>query len=354
MSKLSSRALGAPQLRDLLTLSRELFQTDDAPGSLALVGRTLAGMVGCDSALLLVRDGQLDLCGFDRGGGAFPARPEHPLYAAGIAMLPARDSGADDHNHGKPLERIGARTLALAVPAYSAVAILVASWEHDLAPADIEQHHASMLPILELAAAAMGKIKARQMLQQRLQEQHEQLVASSQAHAAELNRLDEAVTEMHVLALTDVLTGLFNRRGFFLQAEQIFKISRRQRGRSAVIFADVDGLKQVNDALGHDTGDALLRDAALVFRQSFRQADVVSRLGGDEFVAYTLDDEQPEVILERLRTNLLAYNLMQERPYTVSMSAGVVQCDPASDRMLSDYILLADECMYTQKRSRLH
>jgi diguanylate cyclase (GGDEF)-like protein len=159
---------------------------------------------------------------------------------------------------------------------------------------------------------------------------------------------------MRTLSLTDVLTGLYNRRGFFVHAEQVFKVAQRKRTKSAVIFADIDGLKRVNDELGHDIGDRLIRDAALVFRQSFRQADVVSRLGGDEFVAFTLDDEQPGVILERIQAHLRAFNLMQERPYAVSISAGVVQCDPWDGRTLSHYVLAADEQMYVQKRSRLH
>lgn len=79
-----------------------------------------------------------------------------------------------------------------------------------------------------------------------------------------------------------------------------------------------------------------------------------SRLGGDEFVAYTVDDEQPEVILARIEANLRAFNLMQERPYCVAMSAGVVLVDSSVDQTLSHYVLLADEQMYAQKRSRLH
>ena len=85
-----------------------------------------------------------------------------------------------------------------------------------------------------------------------------------------------------------------------------------------------------------------------------QSAEVVARLGGDEFVAYTLDDEQPGVILERIRANLHAFNLMQDRPYTVSISAGVVQCDPGGAQILSHYVTLADERMYALKRRRLH
>jgi hypothetical protein len=65
-------------------------------------------------------------------------------------------------------------------------------------------------------------------------------------------------------------------------------------------------------------------------------------------------DEQPGVILQRIQANLCAFNLMQERPYTVSMSAGIVQCDLSGGQTLSHHVLLTDEQMYAQKRSRMH
>lgn len=67
-----------------------------------------------------------------------------------------------------------------------------------------------------------------------------------------------------------------------MQAEHLFKVSRRKHARSAVIFADIDGLKRINDEFRHDSGDSVIRDAEAVFRHSFRQADVVSRLAGEQ------------------------------------------------------------------------
>ena len=345
--------LDAAQLRMLLTLSRELFQTDEAESSLQLVGRTLVEIIRPDTTLLLLRGFRLDIVGFDCGGITRPAGRDHPLYDTGMALLSSMGTADDKPHAHRQCEQVDARTLALAVPAHAAVAILVARWDHDLDSAELDRYKRTILAILELAAAALGKIEARGSLERLVWNQREQIATTSVTHAAELARRDEAATEMRMLSLTDVLTGLYNRRGFFVQAEHLFKVARRKRARSAVIFADIDGLKRVNDEFGHDSGDGLIRDAGVVFRQSFRQVDVVSRLGGDEFVAYTLDDERPDVILERIRANLHAFNLMQERPYVLSLSAGVVQCDPAGAKTLSDYLLLADEQMYVQKRSRL-
>ncbi len=353
--RVETRQLGPAQLRVLLTLARDLLQTDEAQGSLALIGRALAEMVRFDSALLLLRSERMELVGFDNHGIAHSADTGHPLYRAAARMTADASDAADAPPAGEEqLEYGGPRRLVLAVPAHAAAVVLAAGWHHDVDTATQDAYKRTLSYILQLAGAALGKIESQTSLEGLLRAQRKQIADTSVTHAEELKQRDEAVSEMRMLSLTDVLTGLYNRRGFFLQAEQIYKLARRKRTKSAVIFADIDGLKRVNDALGHEAGDAMIRDAALVFRQSFRHADVVARLGGDEFVAYTVDDEQPEVILARIDANLRAFNLMQERPYCVAMSAGVVLVDASADQTLSHYVLLADEQMYAQKRSRLH
>lgn len=349
------RQLGPAQLRILLTLARDLLQTDEAPGSLALIGRALAETVRFDSALLLLRSDRLNFIEFDSRGVAHAAGSGHPLYRATVRMTSGTvDLASAQPNGDQQLEYGGPRMLVLAVPAHAAAAVLAVSWNHDIDTATLDAYKRTLSYILQLAGAALGKIESQTSLGRLLREQHQEIADTSLTHAEELKQRDEAVSEMRMLSLTDVLTGLYNRRGFFLQAEQIHKLARRKRTKSAVIFADIDGLKRVNDELGHEAGDAMIRDAALVFFQSFRHADVVARLGGDEFVAYTLDDEQPEVVLARIDANLHAFNLMQERPYCVSISAGVVLVDSSADQTLSHYVLLADQQMYAQKRSRLH
>lgn len=350
--------LASSQLSVLLALARELFQTDDTASTLALAGGTIAEMLQPESALLILRRDRWTLTGFDRLGRARESDTTHPLYPAGMAQLatpehPDADLPAHDvaPPAGTPPD---ARMLSISVPLHAAMTSLTVAWDH--APSDHARDACRRIgqTILELTAAALGKIDSLTVLEQQLTQQRESMASTAATHAVELALRDEAATEMRMLSLTDVLTGLYNRRGFFLQAERIFKVARRKRAPSAVIFADIDGLKRVNDTLGHDAGDNLIRDAAQVFRQSFRQADVVSRLGGDEFVAYTLDDERPRAILDRIEANLHAFNLMQDKPYAVSISAGIVSCDPLSGQSLSDYLLLADERMYTRKRGRLH
>jgi diguanylate cyclase (GGDEF)-like protein len=343
------------QLRALLTTARELLQADDAQVVLGLVGGVIAELSGAKASVLVVCGDTEDIVAFDGQGKPHPASRNHAWYATATEVLAPTRGTADDSTAGRPAaRRFGPGVLALGVPAPNAVAALVAGWDGEATDAEWTRRKRILSVVLELAVAALSKLQSRSSLEQLVYSQYEQMADSAQAHTEELARRDAAEGEIRRLSLIDVLSGLNNRRGFFLHAEQTFKVAQRRHARSAVIFADIDGLKLVNDELGHEEGDNLIRDAAAVFRESFREADVVARLGGDEFVAYTLDDAQPEVILERLRANLHAFNLMQERPYRVEISTGIVQCDPATEQTLLNYVLLADQRMYTQKRRRLH
>jgi diguanylate cyclase (GGDEF)-like protein len=346
----------APQLdrlRPLLSLSRELLQSDDALGALQLVGKALAGMMHIDRAMLLVHTGDEEyVAAFDSTGTAQRSDSGHPLYRDACACLPGNDPGraapAPPAQHGSGM------VLAAAVPPEAPTAALVVAWNRQPGGAEGAGLRHLLADIADLAVTALGKIHTRVALEQLVWEQYEQMTTSEQAHASELAHRDQAEEDIGVLSLTDVLTGLRNRRGFFVHAEHTYKVGQRQHVPSAVIFADIDGLKHVNDEFGHDVGDRLIRDAARVFRSSFRGTDVVARLAGDEFVAFTLDDEQPDSVLQRIRRNLDAFNLMEERPYQVSLSTGIVQCDPASDMNLSDYLGMAEQQIWEHKRRRLH
>jgi diguanylate cyclase (GGDEF)-like protein len=339
------------QLRALLGMSRELLQSDDTFGMLALAGRAMAELTRPRSALLVVCGDTEQVVEFDDAGRPRPASRRHPRYAQAIALLGGgRQAGPD----AAAQHIADPHTLALGVPARAAAAAMVVDWDAEAGAREWAERRRILTTVLELALAAMGRIQVRSSLERLVSTQYEQMADTAQTHANELARRDMAVEEMRMLSLTDVLTGLDNRRGFFVHAEHVFKVAQRRHATSAVIFADIDGLKLVNDELGHDAGDSLICDAAAVFRESFRTADVTARIGGDEFVAYTLDDTRPDVILGRLQDNLRAFNLMQERPYRVDLSAGIVQCDPASGQDLLDYVMLADRQMYVQKQRRLH
>src|SRR5712664_463698 len=95
--------------------------------------------------------------------------------------------------------------------------------------------------------------------------------------------------ELGNLALTDELTGLYNRRGFMAVAERQLKLGRRS-GRGMLLFVmDVDRMKHINDSFGHSEGDRALKRTADALEETFRDSDVVARLGGDEFAVLAIE-----------------------------------------------------------------
>ncbi|HYW99549.1 MAG TPA: GGDEF domain-containing protein [Candidatus Elarobacter sp.] len=160
--------------------------------------------------------------------------------------------------------------------------------------------------------------------------------------------------ELGNLALTDELTGLYNRRGFMALAERQLKLARRS-GRGMLLFMmDVDHLKQINDTLGHLEGDCALERTAEVLEETFRDSDVVARLGGDEFAVLAVEaaGHCEATIRARLFELLKSISAKQSR-YSISLSMGVARFDPDSPASIADLMMKADQAMYEQKRQRL-
>jgi len=167
----------------------------------------------------------------------------------------------------------------------------------------------------------------------------------------ERKRTEEQLRE---LSLSDELTGLVNRRGFMVLARQQIKVSDRSGRALALVFIDMDGLKRINDTMGHGEGDRAICDAAAVLKRSFRASDIVARIGGDEFVALSVEaNEQTEAhIVERLQENINAFNLENGRPYKLAMSYGVTLYDPHAACTLEELLERGDRLMYQQKQAK--
>jgi diguanylate cyclase (GGDEF)-like protein len=177
---------------------------------------------------------------------------------------------------------------------------------------------------------------------------YQELEARVQARTAELMAANE---EIRNLSLTDELTGLRNRRGFFLFAEQARTLAMRAGKQAAILFADLDGLKDVNDRYGHEAGDTLLRNFAGVLTGTFRESDVVARVGGDEFCVFGAElNLNPEVLLARLDYNIAQFNSQHPDLAPLSASAGVWRCPFGRDESLDSVIARADRAMYERKR----
>jgi diguanylate cyclase (GGDEF)-like protein len=121
-----------------------------------------------------------------------------------------------------------------------------------------------------------------------------------------------------------------------------------------LLYADLDGLKRINDTLGHPEGDRALIDTASLLKKTFRTSDIIARLGGDEFVVLAIDtsDHAEETIIERLRDYLVTHNLQENRPYQLSISAGMTHFDPDQPCNLDELLERGDKAMYEQKQAK--
>lgn len=159
--------------------------------------------------------------------------------------------------------------------------------------------------------------------------------------------------ELRYLALTDDLTCLYNRRGFFAAAAQQLKRARRNNQSMLLFYGDVDNLKQINDCYGHREGDLALVRTADALEEAFRDSDVLARLGGDEFAVLALEasSQNEGVILRRLEKSLKKSNTIESR-YQLSLSVGLARFDPQHAVSLGELMEHADQDMYQQKGKR--
>jgi diguanylate cyclase (GGDEF)-like protein/PAS domain S-box-containing protein len=160
--------------------------------------------------------------------------------------------------------------------------------------------------------------------------------------------------ELRELSLTDELTGLYNRRGFFTMAEHLLKLSNRNRTGLFMLYADVDSLKGVNDAYGHKEGDRALKEIADILKENYRESDIIARIGGDELVVIPVGavGDTEEVIRARFKRVLQAYNEKQKLDYELSVSIGMSYYDPECPSCLDDLLIQADNSMYEEKKHK--
>lgn len=176
----------------------------------------------------------------------------------------------------------------------------------------------------------------------------ERVLVQSGRHVAELQG------ELRRMGTSDALTRLTNRRGFLPTAEHQLKVAKRTHQPIALMFLDLDGLKKVNDTLGHSAGDTMITEGAFVLRETFRASDLIARMGGDEFcVLFAADSyHSAKIALTRLKNAVDETNAQEGRPFSLSFSAGVAMFDPEDPCTLDQLIAQADQQMYLRKRAK--
>jgi diguanylate cyclase (GGDEF)-like protein/PAS domain S-box-containing protein len=182
----------------------------------------------------------------------------------------------------------------------------------------------------------------------------EQGVATIIVNARDLTERQRLQAELRRMSVTDDLTGLNNRRGFFMLAEQEMKLARRLKKDLLLVFVDLDDFKSINDTHGHQVGDQALAETAEILRTTFRESDVLARLGGDEFVALAMfsPEETDDIIETRLHQTLAEHNARPSRKYALSISTGVARFEARNVQSLAELMAIADDALYEQKRAR--
>ncbi len=150
----------------------------------------------------------------------------------------------------------------------------------------------------------------------------------------------------------DCMTGALNRRAGVVMLERSCREAVRDQQKLSVCFTDVDGLKQVNDQLGHEKGDELLIGVVGGIKRCIRQHDYVIRLGGDEFLIVFIKAgvEQAETAWQRICAEYDRVNTTEHRPYLLSASHGIAEITPDVKRVIDEVLSEADAKMYAEKR----
>ncbi|WP_333689031.1 diguanylate cyclase [Methylococcus capsulatus] len=195
-------------------------------------------------------------------------------------------------------------------------------------------------------------LKARIRAGQRILTLHKKLARERKEIERYSTELAAANRRLELMANTDQLTGLPNRRYAMDRLEQGWAQARMFGRPLSIIMLDLDWFKSINDSLGHDAGDQALVHAARVMRESVRTSDVVCRMGGEEFLIITPDTDGPAAIqtAERVRSAIeqrQPQGLELPRPLTASIGVA----DSTSAASLKDLLLKADSALYQVKQN---
>ena len=190
------------------------------------------------------------------------------------------------------------------------------------------------------------------------------LIINAIAHAYEFNQtldINEVLSnrnerllknnhELNIQSIEDELTKVLNRRGFIDHAEKELKRAAKNGKSGIVFFADMDGLKKINDTWGHKVGDIAIQTEAKILVEAFRESDIVGRLSGDEFaiVSTGLTKGYISAIRQRLDQLNRLYSEKAELPLTLSISLGYVEFTPENCE-LDELLSKADQVLYKEK-----
>ncbi|MGC8512844.1 MAG: diguanylate cyclase [Acidimicrobiales bacterium] len=169
-------------------------------------------------------------------------------------------------------------------------------------------------------------------------------------HVVDLSERQRMELELRRQAFIDPLTGLLNRRGLLAAGPELIRRNQIQGQTTTGVFIDLDGLKAINDTLGHESGDQAIVDVATVIASAFPAGSLFARLGGDEmFVLTSLATPDPDALSAALRARLAEHAVTRGRPYKLSASAGTSAHRGDSDS-IANLIDRSDQDLYARRR----
>jgi diguanylate cyclase (GGDEF)-like protein len=168
---------------------------------------------------------------------------------------------------------------------------------------------------------------------------------------AALERAERTEAELRYLADHDSLTGLLDRRRFRAELDQYVSFTARYGGQGAVMIVDIDGLKAINDLLGHHAGDNLIRQVAATMRERVRTTDIVARLSGDEFAILMPQTDTTGALQlgEDLRAQVAENARPSPEAEAATISVGITMFGGQGDTAAESVLVAADQAMYRAK-----
>jgi len=169
-----------------------------------------------------------------------------------------------------------------------------------------------------------------------------------------LDVVQETSEKLERLSVMDELTGLYNRRGFLTLAKQQIALKARNNKDLLLVFFDIDGMKKINDTLGHSVGDYALVSFANLLKKAFRCSDVIARIGGDEFVVLAIECSIREYkkVKSRLDYSIKEFNASNHQEFQLSVSAGAAPSDPDTTFTIEQLMEEADAELYKEKKRK--
>jgi diguanylate cyclase (GGDEF)-like protein len=276
---------------------------------------------GCKDARFLQKtlsDGgafDCELVKLDKLGAVLSAVKEEPP----IILLRSGDSGAQLSANLKRIREIASNIPVLVLP---------------------QSHYGLSLPAVPDGDGAISNARLRLNMNKLAR-----ILRSGRRH----NQMER---ELWHLAISDRLTGLYNRRGFLLLGSEGMKLAHGMKKNVLLFFAHLDNLKQINDQFGQEEGDQALLKTAEIFRNTFRNSDITGRFGRDEFTALVIEEygQTAGTISGRLEDNMaeLAANNTQ---YPLSLSVGMARYAAGMPSRLNSLLAQADQALCRQKQS---